>query len=81
MDTNAELYAQDFYAWTQTTAALLRAGTWDALDRAALAEEIESVGKRERRIVGEAAAAPPAASPAVALSAVRACGELASPHP
>jgi hypothetical protein len=52
MDTNAELYAQDFYAWTQTTAALLRAGTWDALDRAALAEEIESVGKRERRIVG-----------------------------
>ena len=52
MDTNAALYAQDLYAWTQTTAALLRAGTWDALDRAALAEEIESVGKRERREVG-----------------------------
>jgi hypothetical protein len=51
MDTNAELYAQDFYAWTQTAAALLRAGTWEALDRAALAEEIESVGKRERREV------------------------------
>jgi hypothetical protein len=52
MDTNAALYAHDLYAWTQTTAALLRAGTWDALDRAALAEEIESVGKRERRELG-----------------------------
>ena len=26
MSTNAELYEQDFYAWTQTTAALLREG-------------------------------------------------------
>jgi hypothetical protein len=26
MGTNTELYAQDFYAWPQTTAALIRAG-------------------------------------------------------
>jgi len=49
MSTNAELYEQDFYAWTQTTAALIRAGKWYDLDRDALAEEIESLGKRDWR--------------------------------
>jgi hypothetical protein len=52
MGTNATLHAQDLYAWTLTTAALIRTGTWEALDREVLAEEIESVGKRERREVG-----------------------------
>jgi hypothetical protein len=42
MSTNAELYEQDFYAWTRTTAELIRAGKWADLDREALAEEIES---------------------------------------
>ena len=49
MSTNAELYEQDFYAWTQTTAALIRAGKWYDLDRDALAEEIETLGKRDWR--------------------------------
>lgn len=49
MGTNAEVYGQDFYAWTQTTAALIRAGKWDDLDREALAEEIESLGRSEKR--------------------------------
>ena len=35
MHTNAALYDQDFYAWTQTTAALLREGKWYDLDLAA----------------------------------------------
>jgi hypothetical protein len=52
MGTNAELYEQDFFAWSQTTAALIRAGKWDDLDRDALAEEVESLGKRDRRELG-----------------------------
>src|SRR5262249_50405663 len=49
MSTNAGLYNQDFYAWTQTTANLIRAGKWSDLDREALAEEIESLGKSDWR--------------------------------
>jgi hypothetical protein len=32
MPTNTQCYDQDFYTWTQTTAALLRAGEWQDLD-------------------------------------------------
>ena len=39
MRTNAELYEQDFFAWTQTTAALIRAGKWHEVDPASVAEE------------------------------------------
>jgi hypothetical protein len=46
------LYDQDFYAWTQAQAALLRDGKVQALDLAHLAEEIESVGVSERRALG-----------------------------
>jgi hypothetical protein len=49
MRTNAELYEEDFYAWTQTTAAALRAGTWHDVDPEALAEEVESLGARDHR--------------------------------
>lgn len=52
MSRTAELYEQDFYAWTQEQAALLREGAWPALDGANLAEEIESLGKRDRRELG-----------------------------
>jgi len=52
MSINAELYEQDFYAWTQTTAALIRAGKWYDLDREALAEEVESLGKSQHRELG-----------------------------
>jgi hypothetical protein len=41
-------YETDFYAWTQEQAAALRDGKWDTLDRANLAEEIESLGLRDR---------------------------------
>ena len=52
MRTNTELYEQDFYAWTQTTADMIRAGKWSDLDREALAEEIESLGKSQLRELG-----------------------------
>ena len=48
MSPNAALYEQDFYAWTQTTAALIRAGKWQNVDPASIAEELESVGRSER---------------------------------
>ena len=44
-------YEHDFYAWTQAQAAALRAKDWAALDLEHLAEEIESMGKRDRRAV------------------------------
>jgi hypothetical protein len=42
-------YDTDFYAWTQAQAVAIRTGAWDAVDRAHLAEEVEDVGKSERR--------------------------------
>jgi len=41
------LYDEDFYAWTQAQAAVLREAKASDLDWAHLAEEIESLGKRE----------------------------------
>ena len=49
MSTHPELYDQDFYQWTQEQAALLREGAWQDLDVINLAEEIESLGKSDRR--------------------------------
>ncbi|MBI2569203.1 MAG: DUF29 domain-containing protein [Candidatus Schekmanbacteria bacterium] len=42
-------YDQDFFAWTQATADALRQGQLDGLDMEHLADEIESMGKRDRR--------------------------------
>lgn len=42
-------YERDFYGWTQEQAALLRAGRLDDLDVSNLIEEIESMGRSERR--------------------------------
>jgi len=46
-------YETDFYLWTQQQAALLRQGEFNRvdLDLANIAEEIESMGKRDRRSV------------------------------
>jgi Domain of unknown function DUF29 len=45
------LYDINFYAWTQAQAADLRANKWHQMDLEHLAEEIESVGKWDRRTV------------------------------
>jgi Domain of unknown function DUF29 len=42
-------YDEDFFAWTQHQATLLRDSKWDAIDLVNLAEEIESLGKCDRR--------------------------------
>jgi hypothetical protein len=49
MGTNTELYKQDFFEWTQNTAALIRAGKWCAIAPEVLAEEVESLGARDHR--------------------------------
>lgn len=43
------LYEADFYAWTQEQAKLLRAQQWDLIDVANLIEEVETLGRQERR--------------------------------
>lgn len=52
MPTNADLYDQDFFQWTQTTAAQIRVGKWQDVDVEAIAEELESLGKRDWRELG-----------------------------
>jgi len=47
--SNRTRYEKDFYGWTQDTAALIRAGDWYAIDRETLAEEVESLGRSEKR--------------------------------
>jgi hypothetical protein len=43
------LYDSDFYAWANEQAALLRAGNLSVADIENIAEEIESLGKTEKR--------------------------------
>ncbi len=45
----AILYDMDFYAWTQQQAALLRDEEFAELDRQNLIEEIEAMGRSEKR--------------------------------
>jgi hypothetical protein len=45
----SNLYETDFYAWANQQAALLRAGKLAAADIEHIAEEIESMGKTEKR--------------------------------
>jgi Domain of unknown function DUF29 len=47
--SDPSLYDQDFYAWANEQAALLRAGKLSAADIEHIAEEIESMGKTEKR--------------------------------
>jgi hypothetical protein len=49
MGTNADLYKQDFYRWTQETAALIAAGKWHEIDPALLAEEVAGLGRDDQR--------------------------------
>ena len=45
----ASLYDEDFAIWTAETARLLRAGRFDEVDIEHVAEEIEDMGKRDKR--------------------------------
>jgi hypothetical protein len=44
-------YEEDFYAWTVEQARLLRSGELTAIDAANIAEEIESMGRGDRRAI------------------------------
>lgn len=46
---NEWLYDTDFYAWTKRQADLLRTGDFSQVDVTNLIEEVESLGRRERR--------------------------------
>ena len=46
---SALAYHQDFYGWTQEQAKLLREHRLDELDLENLLEEVESMGKSEKR--------------------------------
>jgi hypothetical protein len=47
--SNQQLYDQDFYAWANEQAGLLRSGRLAEADIEHIAEEIESMGKGEKR--------------------------------
>jgi hypothetical protein len=47
--TNSNLYNQDFYLWIETTAKQLKNGNFSEIDLANLIEEIESMGRSEKR--------------------------------
>lgn len=49
MPRNSADYQEDFYAWTVEQARLLRSGELSSIDAANLAEEIESLGRSDRR--------------------------------
>lgn len=51
---DVSLYDTDFYAWTQQQAEALAQGDVASLDFAHLAEEIESLGTSERRVLRSA---------------------------
>lgn len=46
---NASLYERDFYAWTREQSVLLRSGRLPEADIEHVAEEIESMGRAEKR--------------------------------
>jgi hypothetical protein len=48
MNTLSKLYEQDFYAWTLRTTELLRQRHFDELDIEHLAEELETMSRRDR---------------------------------
>jgi hypothetical protein len=45
----ADLYEEDFYVWTEVQADLLRARRFEALDLDNLIEEVEALGRAEKK--------------------------------
>ena len=76
MPAKSALYDEDFYAWSNQQAELLRAGRLQQADIEHIAEEIESMGKTEKREPDGSVAA----SAQMAISTRQACSELGSEH-
>jgi len=49
MQRNSIEHEEDFYAWMVEQSRLLRAGEFSAIDAVNIAEEIESLGRSDRR--------------------------------
>jgi hypothetical protein len=49
MRRNSTAYDEDFYAWTQEQAKLLRSGNLSQIDVENVAEELESMGRSDKR--------------------------------
>jgi hypothetical protein len=49
MGDRAITYDSDFYGWVQQQTALIRQGQWSELDAQNLLEELESLGRSEKR--------------------------------
>ena len=49
MPRNSAAYDEDFYAWTQEQATLLRSGQFSQVDIENVAEELESMGRSDKR--------------------------------
>jgi hypothetical protein len=49
MPRNAVAYDEDFFAWTQEQATLLRSGQFSQVDIENVAEELESMGRSDKR--------------------------------
>jgi hypothetical protein len=47
----SQIYDQDYYLWLEKTAELLKVGQLNQLDRENLIEEIENLGRSEKRAV------------------------------
>ncbi|MEH2344121.1 MAG: DUF29 domain-containing protein [Nostoc sp.] len=58
LKSTAQLYETDFAAWTEKTVQLIRAGQFGQVDWDAVIEEIESLGRSERRELNRIAAVP-----------------------
>ena len=78
MSAKSPLYDSDFYAWSREQAELLRAGKLAEADIEHIAEEIDSMGRTEKRELDQPSHRPPAAPPQVALSTGQARPELGS---
>jgi len=51
MSRNSAGYDEDFYAWTVEQARLLRSGEFSSIDVENVAEEIESLGRSDKRAI------------------------------
>jgi hypothetical protein len=51
MANTVRMYDRDFYAWAVANAELIRAGRLDEVDLVHVAQELEGIGKSERRAV------------------------------
>ena len=73
---NEASYEEDFYSWAHEQAARLRAGDWQAVDVANVAEEIETLGRSEAAALRSSLASSPriSSNSAISLGARAAAG-------